>query len=161
MEVKMKFTEEELEVIKNNNTSKVYKNGTVWDSRFYGRFEIIGALDMKHYLIIRFVETGYVTKITKAHVKSGKVKDLLHPRVFGVGYQGEGRYTPSTHPEFYSKWAEMLRRCYSEKELARSPTYKNCMVCSRWHNFQNYVEDVSDLMEQLGINSLKGMVTDK
>lgn len=39
---------------------------------------------------------------------------------------------------FYSRWAEMLRRCYSEKERLRSPTYTGCVVCEDWKYFSNF-----------------------
>jgi len=39
---------------------------------------------------------------------------------------------------FYLRWKEMLRRCYSEKEHLRSPTYKNCEVVDEWKYFSNF-----------------------
>ena len=39
---------------------------------------------------------------------------------------------------FYTKWADMIRRCYSEKELSRRPTYRGCTVCKEWHRFSNF-----------------------
>lgn len=34
----------------------------------------------------------------------------------------------------------MLRRCYSEDNLKRSPTYRGCFVATEWHNFQIFCE---------------------
>lgn len=39
---------------------------------------------------------------------------------------------------FYSRWVEMLRRCYSEIERKRSPTYAGCIVCEEWLTFSNF-----------------------
>ena len=39
---------------------------------------------------------------------------------------------------FYAAWKKMLERCYSEKLLARYPTYKGCRVCSEWLIFSNF-----------------------
>jgi hypothetical protein len=32
----------------------------------------------------------------------------------------------------------MLRRCYDTKYHIKYPTYQNCIVCDKWHNFQNF-----------------------
>ena len=42
--------------------------------------------------------------------------------------------------KFYAVWSDMLRRCYSEKRLARHPTYRNCTVCSEWLLLSNFRE---------------------
>ena len=39
---------------------------------------------------------------------------------------------------FYLRWKEMLRRCYSEKEHLRNPTYKDCEVVDEWKYFSNF-----------------------
>ncbi len=36
---------------------------------------------------------------------------------------------------FYSTWGEMLRRCYSDKEQIRYPTYIGCSVIEEWKTF--------------------------
>lgn len=38
----------------------------------------------------------------------------------------------------YSVWHSMLGRCYSKKNLARYPTYKDCTVCDEWLYFSNF-----------------------
>lgn len=58
----------------------------------------------------------------------------------------------------YDKWHSMMRRCYSEKALARDKTYIGCSVCEEWHNYdvfykwfeKNYIEGYDldkDLLE--------------
>ena len=36
---------------------------------------------------------------------------------------------------YYQRWREMLKRCYSEKSLVKSPTYKGVTVFPAWHYF--------------------------
>lgn len=39
---------------------------------------------------------------------------------------------------FYSRWCDMLKRCYSEKYLKTGGTYKGCFVCEEWKRFSNF-----------------------
>lgn len=39
---------------------------------------------------------------------------------------------------FYVKWADMLKRCYSKKYLAKYPSYVGCHVCDEWLIFSNF-----------------------
>ena len=39
---------------------------------------------------------------------------------------------------YYTKWKDMLNRCYSKKRLIAFPTYKNCEVVSDWLYFSNF-----------------------
>lgn len=55
-----------------------------------------------------------------------------------VGHFGEGTYRADT-PE-YSLWDAMLKRCYSEKMQAHSPTYKGCTVSDNFHQYQYFGE---------------------
>ncbi len=38
----------------------------------------------------------------------------------------------------------MLERCYDDKYQERKPTYKECEVCTEWHDFQNFSEWYND-----------------
>jgi len=70
--------------------------------------------------------------------------------IYGVGINDADYMTGihSDHPEnktgkelfcpFYNTWRGMLRRCYSEKEHKRSPSYKQCSVAPEWHLFSNF-----------------------
>ena len=75
--------------------------------------------------------------------KDGKIKCPYEPAIFGVGYIGEGDYKVCENgkvTKVYNTWHNMLRRCYSEKEHKRHPTYKDCEAYKDWLNFQNYGE---------------------
>lgn len=60
--------------------------------------------------------------------------------VFNIGYFGNGKYKKSTHLKFYNFWQQMLRRCYDKKYHLTRPTYIDCIVDERWHNFQVFAE---------------------
>lgn len=100
-------------------------------------------------IVIKFVETENTTKTRLEHILSGKIKNLNYKSVYGVGFIGVGDYITSYNgkmTECYSVWADMLKRCYHEKEIY--PTYKYCTVYEEWHCFQvfakwfkeNYIE---------------------
>lgn len=39
---------------------------------------------------------------------------------------------------FYIVWADMLKRCYSDKYLKKYPTYTGCSVCEDWLYFSKF-----------------------
>lgn len=39
---------------------------------------------------------------------------------------------------YYSKWADMLCRCYASKHKKKNPTYQGCSVCDKWLLFSNF-----------------------
>lgn len=39
---------------------------------------------------------------------------------------------------FYSKWKNMIKRCYDKKFIERNPTYDGCTVCDEWLKFSNF-----------------------
>ena len=108
----------------------------------YGWLEVIN-YDSWRYVRVRFIDTKYETVTTAANIYKGQVKDLFKPKVCGVGFIGEGNYTPSVNGEptsAYTTWKNMLARCYSESSTTITPTYKDCSVCEEWHNYQNFAE---------------------
>ena len=75
--------------------------------------------------------------------KKGNVKCPYEPRVYGVGYLGEGKYKMSEngkHVDKYVTWHDMLKRCYDPKYHEICSTYKGCKVEDDWLNFQNAAE---------------------
>ena len=55
-----------------------------------------------------------------------------------------------THTKIYNKWLRMLQRCYNPN-CKEYPYYggRGIRVCERWHKFENFYEDVSQ-MENYG-----------
>ena len=76
--------------------------------------------------------------------QNGKVKSLYDKSMRGVGYLGEGTYSPSENKIQYSYWHSMFTRCYDERALERRPTYVDKYVCEEWHNFQNFARWFDD-----------------
>ena len=75
---------------------------------------------------------------------NGRVKCLFEPRVYGHGYIGVGKYNYLEHKDIYSRWTHMLERCYDKKYHVEKPTYKDCIVCQDWHNFQHFAKWYED-----------------
>ena len=38
----------------------------------------------------------------------------------------------------YTTWANMLKRCYSEKDLVDNPSYRDKSVCEQWLIYENF-----------------------
>ena len=80
---------------------------------------------------------------TYQNFKKGEIKCLYEPRVYGVGYLGEGKYKISEngkHNPWFKIWNDMLRRCYDPKLQEKRPTYKGCKVENYFLNFQHMGE---------------------
>lgn len=39
---------------------------------------------------------------------------------------------------YYSRWAHMIKRCYSKSFLVKNSTYEGCEVCDEWKIFSNF-----------------------
>ena len=64
--------------------------------------------------------------------------------IFGVGVNDAG-YTLEKVVNgkrvicpYYSRWRDMLKRCYSKKYLKSKPSYNGCAVCEEWLTFSNF-----------------------
>lgn len=75
--------------------------------------------------------------------KNGTIRCPYEPRIFGIGYIGEGPYKTREGKEqtkIYKTWHAMIRRCYDKELHKKYPTYKDCEVCKEWHNFQEFAK---------------------
>ena len=75
--------------------------------------------------------------------KKGTVKCPYEPKVYGVGYLGEGKYKMVENnktTDEYIIWRDMLKRCYDPKYQEKYSTYKDCEVEDYLFNFQNMGE---------------------
>lgn len=67
--------------------------------------------------------------------------------VYGVGFIGQGNYKTSVNrkkTKEYSKWNNILHRCYDKNYKENNPTYKDVTVCEEWHNFQVFAQWFED-----------------
>lgn len=39
---------------------------------------------------------------------------------------------------FYTRWTNMLQRCYSDSYQKKTPTYRGCSVCDEWKYFSKF-----------------------
>lgn len=63
--------------------------------------------------------------------------------VYGIGVYEVGKYAANINGKRtneYSIWTNMIRRCYSEENQVKYPTYKDCIICDAWLNFQTFAE---------------------
>ena len=97
---------------------------------------------------VYFPEYDWVAKGAQYNAfKNGNIKCPYDKVVYEVGYLGEGKYKVSENnknTKVYVVWHDMLRRCYSEKYHEKYPTYKDCIVCEEWLNFQNFARWYND-----------------
>jgi len=111
--------------------------GDIYKTNNYGELIITEIINCKN-IYVEFIQTKFKAKFTKVNIEKGEVRDLLYPKVYGVGYIGVGSYR-SKHRS-YMAWHNMLARCYSEEYQRRYPTYNGVFVAEEWHNFQNFAK---------------------
>lgn len=58
--------------------------------------------------------------------------------VFGIGYLGCNDAEATRDNYIYSKWANMMQRCYDEETHRLKPYYAPCTAEIEWLNFSNY-----------------------
>lgn len=122
----------------------MYSVGKVFNNTFGLEAKVIEVLPNK-YRLIEFVDSGYKLKAHISNIKRGHFKDRKTriPTVCGVGYTIEG--ATSKHPLLYRVWSRMLERCYTKNEPRKERWYKDVVVCERWHYFENFLEDATEL----------------
>lgn len=102
--------------------------------------EVISSEDK--YRTIKFPD-GNTRVVEQSSLSKGRVKNLMHRSVFGVGFLGYGDYKTSINSiktDCYNVWVNMLLRCYSKKFQEKHPSYKIANVSAEWHNFQNFAK---------------------
>ena len=100
--------------------------GDIFDTNNCGKLVVLeykGHLDV----IVKFIDTAYVTSVQVGNLRKGEVKDRSLPSVFGVGIIGNGiTCVGGVETRDYKLWKNMLRRCYDEKYSNKYTTYKDC-----------------------------------
>ena len=96
--------------------------------------------------VIRFVESGYTCNIQLSNLPTGKVKDRRKPTVYGVGYLDTDITIPkrggSLIRRIYDLWANMLKRCYRDRDSRNWNYYKDVTVDKRWHSFKQFMSTI-------------------
>ena len=97
---------------------------------------------------VYFPEYDWVFKHAEyKNFKNGNIKCPYEPRVFNIGYLGEGKYKAKENGKFkeeYIIWRSMLQRCYDPKFQEKNPSYKGCSVEDYLLNFQHMAEWIKE-----------------
>jgi hypothetical protein len=130
------------EVVKNK--SKIYFNGSIWELKKYGKIEIIGKSNKKQHYFCKF-ENDTIVEVFGGNIKRNYIKNPNTPNKYGVGFIGQGEHKSSIKNKItkeYNLWSMMIRRCYDINYKKQTVGCENCTVDERWHNFQNFCEDI-------------------
>lgn len=140
------------------NNSKVYYNGSIWESNKCGEFEIIGKSDRHRidnrgykeykYYFCKFSD-GTIVEAKENEIKLGKVRNPNFPSICGRGFLGEGKwkfYINQKATKEYSLFRGILNRCYNPN----NPSYeyygnKGVSLDSELFNFQNFCQALTRL----------------
>lgn len=119
-----------------------YAVGTIHETNQNGMVEII---EYNSYsdITVRFLDTGYERKTRVDKIVIGQVRDKMRPAHHGVGFIGDGKYKSKYNgvkTASFNCWSAMLERCYSKRYQKERSTYKGCIVCDEWHNYQNFAK---------------------
>ena len=115
--------------------------GKVCQSKSSGDFKILKYNGSKN-VVIQFLKTGFQMTVHLGSIKSGNVKDLYLPSVYGVGVLGT-KYSPSINgvkTKEYMLWYSMLKRCYSDTYKKKNPTYIDCKVSDGFLCYEYFYE---------------------
>ena len=131
--------------------------GKVFTSNKYGDFEVVEYKDYDN-VVVRFLDTGYITTTQLYHVKDGAIKDRLQPSVYGVGVLGDSvGMANGEELREYRLWRGLLYRCYNEKTKNKIPSYDSCSVST---NFKYFPYFQNWCYNQVGFNNV-GFELDK
>ena len=151
-----------------NYTHDVLFPGATFRTRHNGECAILGRSDDKSrrgYYVVEFKDSGIIKEAYGSHIKTGSVSDetfpsseeerqklLMTPKYYGVGYIGNGCHSTIENTRTHQRtrafilWHNMLARCYmTTKGKQYFKGYKGVTVCERWHNFQNFCNDLPKL----------------
>ena len=131
-----------------DNNSKIYFNGSIWGSKNYGKFKIVGKTLKKNYYLCEF-ESGTIFEARSSCIRTGEIKNKNYPTIFNKGFIGQGKYkigTNNLHTRMYILWYSMLERCYNPK-FSNYCYYGGVGigVAQRWYNFQLFCEDIEKI----------------
>lgn len=131
--------------------NKEVEIGKIYKSKICGNFIVVNYSHIKQYgsnkikyYNVKFLNTDYKTISSKYSILKGEIYDYMMPSKSHKGFLGGKKY--SSNHFLYKRWKSMMERCYREKNKDyKSYGAKGCVVCDKWHNFQNYVEEVSKI----------------
>ena len=124
-------------------SKKIDRTGEEKINNFGSKMIITKYIDSKH-IDVYFSEYDWTFKNANYNAfKKGKIKCPYEPRLYRVGYLGEGKYITTENGKLtdkYNIWYSMLQRCYDPKLKERYTTYEDCTVEDYLLNFQHMAE---------------------
>jgi hypothetical protein len=147
------------------NESKIYIDGSIWDSNNNGKFKVLGKTNVfvmsegfkKYKYLIEFVEYPYKKLVTSGTIKKGTIRNPYYPSICSIGYLGDGEFKPykpnRKATKLYNIWRNMISRCYNKKD-SRYHIYGNLGITveKSWLNFQIFC---SEFIKLEGYNEWK------
>lgn len=123
-----------------NNELKDIRVGEVSYTKYGTKATIIEYINRRKVLVKFDDEYGYKYYTSYTNFKKGMLTNPYECRnKDGIGFLGVGKYNSKKHKTAYLKWKAILYRCtrndYSDKSIS---SYKECIVCEEWLNFQNF-----------------------
>ena len=107
------------------------ESGSVHMTENYGVLKVLKYKNFKSVDVV-FIDTGFKTTTHACSIRTGSVKDKLCASVFGVGYLGVGSFSVSeggVPTKAYTRWKDMLRRCYDDNFTHARHAYSEVEVC--------------------------------
>lgn len=102
---------------------------------------------------IQFLETNnIICHQTYNSFKTGALKDYFLPTFYGAGVLENSKIFDDSGERTlaFKLWDSMLKRCYSEVDLQRYPTYRPCFVCDDWLHLPVFETWLADNYYQCG-----------
>lgn len=120
--------------------------GKVLQSKGYGNFKVVAYKNYRN-VTVEFLKTGYRKVCEMKEIKTGGIKDIKLPNIYRNGFVGSKYKTHYINQDGkkvntveYEKWRGLLRRCYSEKERSKFPTYIDCKVSDNFKSYEFFYE---------------------
>lgn len=152
-----------------NYTHSALYPGATFTTKNDGECSVLGRSEdnqRRGYYVVEFKDSGVIKEAYGSHIKSGAISDevfpaseeerqilLMKPRYYNVGYIGNGKHSTIENVKTHQRtrafilWHNMLARCYTINSEGKPffKGYKGVKVCERWHNFQNFCDDLPAL----------------
>ena len=131
--------------MRTNNTEKKKREAESNYNKCGSLMKIIKYVDSRNVYVEFQDEHRYVKRVAYHHFKNGQVRNPYEKTIYGVACIGDTSAVVKSKQFKYSYqiWISMITRCYSDKDLTRRNTYRDCFVCyeyfEKWFN-ENYYE---------------------
>ncbi len=117
-----------------------------WVGKVFGRLTIIE--ELKNQFVLTSCVCGKTHRVVKNDLRTGSTKSCgclqkENTRQRLTGNPSKNRKNKNVDESTYINWYHMLRRCYTKTCISyKNYGGKGITVCERWHNFDNFFEDM-------------------